>query len=317
MKSNIIILAAMMAMSCACTNEVEELSTKQEDSSLKIATYIANSEGTRSSDGFVSKTQFKSNDEIGLFLYKGTWGTSYVGISAQNNKSKFKGSSWEQATPYYLNADQAHVWAYYPYNQSVTDGKKIPVSIEGDNANTDYMYGQTKQTVSVLNTVAEIPMKHAMSQFIIRMKPSPDYHNSGSTPGKLTNVTVKSKAGSSVLFKTGELDITTGTITGKTSSQSLSWTPNILLETSENHDYCATIFPKVVAQNELVVELTIDGAKYTFDIPAIQWNKGYRYIYAFEMKANDVVIGGEDGSNVTIEPWKDSAQNDVELVPSK
>ena len=35
------------------------------------------------------------------------------------------------------------------------------------------------------------------------------------------------------------------------------------------------------------------------------------------MKANDVVIGGEDGSNVTIEPWKDSAQNDVELVPSK
>ena len=290
MKSNIIILAAMMAMSCACTNEVEELSTKQEDSSLKIATYIANSEGTRSSDGFVSKTQFKTNDEIGLFLYKGTWGTSYVGVSAQNNKSTFKGSSWEQATPYYLNADQAHVWAYYPYNQSVTDGKKIPVSIEGDNANTDYMYGQTKQTVSVLNTVAEIPMKHAMSQFIIRMKPSPDYHNSGST---------------------------TGTITGKTSSQSLSWTPNILLETSENHDYCATIFPKVVAQNELVVELTIDGAKYTFDIPAIQWNKGYRYIYAFEMKANDVVIGGEDGSNVTIEPWKDSAQNDVELVPSK
>ena len=67
----------------------------------------------------------------------------------------------------------------------------------------------------------------------------------------------------------------------------------------------------------MVVELTIDGAKYTFDIPAIQWNKGYRYIYAFEMKANDVVIGGEDGSNVTIEPWKDSAQNDVELVPSK
>lgn len=60
MKSNIIILAAMMAMSCACTNEVEELSTKQEDSSLKIATYIANSEGTRSSDGFVSKTQFKT-----------------------------------------------------------------------------------------------------------------------------------------------------------------------------------------------------------------------------------------------------------------
>lgn len=110
MKSNIIILAAMMAMSCACTNEVEELSTKQEDSSLKIATYIANSEGTRSSDGFVSKTQFKTNDEIGLFLYKGTWGTSYVGVSAQNNKSTFKGSSWEQATPYYLNADKAHVW---------------------------------------------------------------------------------------------------------------------------------------------------------------------------------------------------------------
>lgn len=314
MKSNIFILAAMMAMSCACTNQVEDLA-KQEDSTLKVTTYIAN-EGTRSQSGFVPKTQFKTNDKMGLFLYKETWGSSYVGISKQNNLSTYNGK-WSQETPYYLNADNAHVWAYYPYDQTVTDGKKVPVSIEGNNANTDYMYGQTKKQVSVLNSVAEIQMKHAMSQFVIRMKPSPDYHNSGSTPGKLTNITIKSKTGSSVLYKTGELDITTGIITGKTSSQSLSWVPNIMLESNQNHDYCATIFPKVVAQNELVVEITVDAAKYTFDIPAIQWQKGYRYIYAFQMKSNGVVIGGTDGSNVTIESWKDSAQNDVELIPAK
>lgn len=313
MKSNIFI-AAIMAMSCACTNQVEEISTKQEDSALKISTRIANDE-TRSSDGFVSKTQFSLNDELGLFMYKETWGTSYVGITKQNNKSTYRSSSWEQETPYYLNADKAHVWAYYPYNKSVTDGKRVPVSIEGDNANIDYMYGYTEQPVSVLNPNAMINMKHAMSQFVIRMKPSGDYHDGGSTPGKLTNITIKSKAGASVLYKTGELDVTTGNIKGLTSSQSISWIPNIMLEESENHDYCATIFPKVVAQGELVVELTIDGAKYTFDIPAVQWNKGYRYIYAFSLKANDVVIGGEDGSGVTIEPWKDST-NDVELVPA-
>lgn len=315
MKSNIFYLAAATVLSCACTNQMEELSTSKEDSSLKISTSIFDA-ASRSQDGFVSKTQFKSGDAMGLFLYKETWGSAYVGIEKQNNQSTF-GEGWNQDTPYYLNADKAHVWAYYPYSSSVTDGKKIPVSIEGNNANIDYMYGRTKQPVSVLNTVAEIPMQHAMSQFVIRMKPSPDYVNSGSTPGKLTNVVLKTKSGSSTLYKSGELDITTGNITGKTSAQSISWTPNILLEASENHDYSATILPRVVEQNDLLVEVTVDNAKYTFDIPAIQWQKGYRYIYAFELKANDVVIGGEDGSNVTIEPWKNSSQNDVELIPSK
>lgn len=323
MKGKILIFAAVSAMSCACSNQVDELGTgnhelsnSQNDSALKIATYIANNETSRSQDGFESKTTFKSGDQMGLFLYKGTWGTAYTGISIQNNKSTCNGSAWEQENPYYLNADDAHVWAYYPYSSTVTDGKKIPVSIEGSSANTDYMYGRTEQTVSVLNTVAEIPMKHAMSQFVIRMKPSPDYHDAGSTPGVLSNVTIKTKSGSSTLYKSGELDITTGTITGKTNSNAISWSPQIQLEANENHDYSAIILPRTVAQGELVVQLTVDNANYTFDLPAIEWQKGYRYIYAFELKSNDVVIGGEDGSDITIEDWKDQT-SDVELVPAK
>lgn len=78
------------------------------------------------------------------------------------------------------------------------------------------------------------------------------------------------------------------------------------------------MFPRVAADGALAVELTLDGVKYTFDVPAIEWKKGFRYIYSFTMKGNSLVIGGKDNDGkdyVTIEAWQDSKQPDVTLRP--
>lgn len=98
--------------------------------------------GAETRAGFISKTDWAAGDAIGLFMYKATgWGDAYPRYSAQNNKSTRQANSWTQASPVYLLSDKATIWAYYPYNQSVTDGTRIPVPV---NAGTpiDYMWGK-------------------------------------------------------------------------------------------------------------------------------------------------------------------------------
>ena len=312
MKKNIMILAAAsMILGCSCTNNVEELASSQNEGIMEMSTTIVNEAASRA--GFASKTAFVNNDAMGLFMYKGAWGTAYPSSKTvkQNNKSTFAGTGWNIETPYYLGADKGTVWAYFPYDAAVTDGKKIPVT----NDNTkDYMYGSSKAEVSATSTQAYIEMHHAMSQFVIRMNASADYQNAR----KLTSVVLKSKTSAKTFFKSGTMDVTTGTITGTKDLTQLEWTPNSNFSAGAQSDYCTTVFPRVAADGALAVELTLDGVKYTFDVPAIEWKKGFRYIYSFTMKGNSLVIGGKDNTGkdyVTIEAWQDSKQPDVTLKP--
>lgn len=43
---------------------------------------------------------------------------------------------WSLAADMYLTADKAHVYAYYPYSATATDGTKVAVQA----ATTDYMW---------------------------------------------------------------------------------------------------------------------------------------------------------------------------------
>ena len=102
-------------------------------------------------------------------------GDAYPRYDAQNNKSTKTAAGWSQAKPVYLLSDKATIWAYYPYNQAVADGTKVPVPINAGTS-VDYMWGKSTNQVSVIETDAVIPMKHALSQLVIRLKVSPEYH---------------------------------------------------------------------------------------------------------------------------------------------
>lgn len=147
-------------------------------------------------------------------------GDAYPRYDAQNNKSTKTAAGWSQAKPVYFLSDKATIWAYYPYNQAVADGTKVPVPINAGTS-VDYMWGKSTNQVSVIETDAVIPMKHALSQLVIRLKVSPEYHNDGN----LTSAKLKSKAAKFGTSGTMNLN-DNGRIIFSPTSTELSWTPN-------------------------------------------------------------------------------------------
>lgn len=180
------VIAAGMLASCSNKEIVDE--QPETDGVSASVLNIVPTVGTDTRAGFVPKTEWAVNDAMGLFMYKATgWGDAYPRYDAQNNKSTKTAAGWSQAKPVYLLSDKATIWAYYPYNQAVADGTKVPVPINAGTS-VDYMWGKSTNQVSVIETDAVIPMKHALSQLVIRLKVSPEYHNDGNLTSAKTEI---------------------------------------------------------------------------------------------------------------------------------
>ena len=307
-----VMTAGLLLASCSNNEEVfngKNTGEEQPVSQLNILPTV----GAETRAGFISKTDWAAGDAIGLFMYKATgFGDAYPRYSAQNNKSTRQANSWTQASPVYLLSDKATIWAYYPYNQSVTDGTRIPVPV---NAGTpiDYMWGKSTNQVSVVETDARIPMKHALSQLVIRLKVSPEYHNDGN----LTSARLKSSRAK--FGTTGTMNLNDGgKITFSPTTTELSWAPNTTVPAQGQQavDFAAAVYPMALASGEVTLEVVIDGATYTYSIPQITWEAGKRYIYSITMRSNNAEIGGSNGQSVTIEGWT-STESDITLVPVK
>ena len=142
------VIAAGMLASCSNKEIVDE--QPETDGVSASVLNIVPTVGTDTRAGFVPKTEWAVNDAMGLFMYKATgWGDVYPRYDAQNNKSTKTAAGWSQAKPVYLLSDKATIWAYYPYNQAVADGTKVPVPINAGTS-VDYMWG--KNTFQGLGT---------------------------------------------------------------------------------------------------------------------------------------------------------------------
>lgn len=315
MRTKVFLFSALaVAAMSSCNNEVSDCSTRENVNPIISTNMDAHSRA----DGFTEKTQFGSGDKMGLFLYKeNAWGSAYYGDNNVNNLTTYNGTAWEILKPMYLNADKGTLWTYYPYDENVTDGTRIPVDITSNS--TDYMYGKAQKSISVTYPYATIDMHHALSQFVIRLHPSGDY----TLPGKVTKV--KLDATSTIFYQEGTMDVTSGTISGLSGANknNLEWSPaNTQLISGQDADYKALVFPISFNSGVVTLTVTIDNADYTYEFTNTNWEKGKRYIYSFKMTANKLEIkpdpdgGGEYGDGgVKIEPWADDSNTDIELTP--
>ena len=84
--------------------------------------------------------------------------------------------------------------------------------------------------------------------------------------------------------------------------------PNIRGSLSNTYD--------ATAGKDMQAVFTIDGKQLQFTFPAgTKWERSYRNIYDIVLGNNGLVIGGADGSGVTIEPWTDDVKGEIQLVP--
>ncbi len=141
MKKVILMAALAAGVFSSCNNNELEGVQSNEAGKASINAVI---EGSESRAGFESKTQWQDNDKLGLFMYKATgWGDAYPKFSSQNNEATKNAGGWSLAADMYLTADKAHVYAYYPYSATATDGTKVAVQA----ATTDYMWEKVMKSL--------------------------------------------------------------------------------------------------------------------------------------------------------------------------
>ena len=306
MKKVILMAALAAGVFSSCNNNELEGVQSNEANKVSINAVI---EGSESRAGFTSKNAWQNNDKLGLYMYKSTgWGEAYPKFTSQNNEATKNSGGWSLAADMFLTSEKAHVYAYYPYSSKTLDGTKVAVQA----GSTDYMWGKSNE-ISVANPVATIAMKHALAQFVLRLKVSPDYTN----PGVMSAASVKATQNKFATEGTMNLN-DNGKITFTPAKTELSWQPNTAIPTvgPTPVDYAAAVFPISFNRDEATINITIDNVPYKYNIPAIKWEAGKRYIYSVSLSSNGAQIGGEDGSKVTIEPWTDSV-TDIELTPAK
>lgn len=247
-------------------------------------------------------SSFPNASELGLFITSGTLGNNYEGVSGYSNvKSTYSGSAWAQAAPVYLTNKNATIFSYFPYSASVTNGTVIPVETASQ---TDFMFGSAN-AVNNSAATATLTMKHALALVEFKM-------NKSNYPGVglLTKVEIANASGKTVLFSEGALNCSTGTINnsaGKNAAASIINASGLLtIPATASTD--ESTYPKVMvlptaataAAGDLVINFTIDGKVYTFQVPsATAWIGGSKNLYTVTLSGTAVSVNG----SVSITDW--------------
>ena len=111
-----------------------------------------------------------------LYVCNGTLGTPYNQNAVYTNTPfTYSAAGWT-SEEILLDENEATVFAYYPYDATLTTPSALPVDIT---TQTDHLYGQGDTKASILNRNVNITMKHALSQVVFRMKKTEGYRQEG------------------------------------------------------------------------------------------------------------------------------------------
>ena len=302
MKKMFLFAACLAVLACSCS-ENEEGTVKDVRASLKINANIGAPAVSRA-----EKTAWEAGDKLGLYVCNGTLGTPYNQNAVYTNTPfTYSAAGWT-SEEILLDENEATVFAYYPYDATLTTPSALPVDIT---TQTDHLYGQGDTKASILNRNVNITMKHALSQVVFRMKKTEGYRQEG----VLTGITLKNVGSATPLYTRATMDISTGSLT-RTTAGNVEFSAGATL-TDKAVSFSSIVVPvDATAGKDMQAVFTIDGTQLQFTFPAgTKWERSYRNIYDIVLGNNGLVIGGADGSGVTIEPWTDDVKGEIQLVP--
>ncbi|MGM9798571.1 MAG: fimbrillin family protein [Parabacteroides sp.] len=227
--------------------------------------------------------------EIGVAMYNDDLG-SESGVSYHYHNVKFTAAGtaenqvWTPEQPIFLGETVGTAYAYYPYNEEVTNVEEIPVTTVGQ---TDYLYAK-QENLSNTATNATFPMNHGLA--VISMKVV-----RGSYPGagSLTKAEVRGPG----ICTAGKLNAKTGELhsfEGKAEP--------VAVNTAFTIDTEGDVVDVIVVPNgetaSFHITFTIDGVEYTTTTTEIKLEAGCRYHYTVTANERQMVL-----SAVTIGDW--------------
>ena len=250
------------------------------------------------SKGMLTGTEFPAASDIGLTVVDAS-GTTYDGKTIQNIKYTYNGTFWKAWTSVFLSEVEGTVYAYYPYDETVTDITKVSVDVDTEK---DYMYASETSTVTSTNNTAELTMKHVLTAVSIKITKG-TYTNTGN----ITAFTWKSPSAA----KTAKLNAKTGELTNQT-GQGEAFDTGITAGSPISMDDNAKYLFMAVPTNTsgvLTFTATMDGQTFEAKTAAITLLPGKKYQYTLQMDGKAMVV-----SAVNITDWSDS--NQAPLKPS-
>lgn len=252
----------------SCTQEGEKMSVLSVNALLEVPT-----------KGQI--TSFADGDQIGL-LVTDLDGGNYDNCDCSFNVSGTLGSGiWS------LNGDivllsPASVYAYYPYNSTVTDGTAVPVEAASQ---TDYLYAE-KGMADVNNPVVTFKMKHALA--LLKFSINKDNYTG---IGKITQVSLKN------IGTSGKLNAYSGEITSVKQGNE-TYKCNYTLSESDI-SIGAIVLPSLTTGT--IVVFTIDGTDYTYEVAPGVALQGKENVYALTINQDTKTM--LNVGSVVVESW--------------
>lgn len=274
-KSILFFLSAISLVSCH-----EEVETSR---LLEVSASVA----TR------SVSDFSENDSIGLFVQK-TNGSMYNDCDcSQNAKAVYNSGKWNILQNIRIGADTGNVFAYYPYNADVTDYKNIPVTTA---AQVDYLYSE-KASVIATQPKAILTMKHSMSLVSFQIS-----RNNYPSAGVISYIEITG------IPTTGNLDITSGTISAGAINNTFSHDCNIALSAAPvSIDFIAI----PCNTDGITAVFTVDGKTFTYKFPTGALEKGKTNSYSLSLNYSELLQ-----TSSSVSPWiaGNSYTGDLNLI---
>lgn len=294
-KSLIFFLTGVFMMA-SCSNEMEEQLAGGEGNGgqeVKFTTGIGDLSRTVIADGTLV-TSFTEGDEMGVFAYKGDQ------LVAKNVKYTYNGSQWtSDAAITSENGVQLSYYAYYPYDETVTDPTHIPVTV-----NADQTGGFSKDDVlTAQNTTAEagaanvsLNFAHAFAMVQVGIK-------DGLTTDTEAAVTLESIQPTAVV---NAQDGSVGAASGETVSIKMK-------KTAEKLEYRAIVPAQELASGSKLLTVVAGGKTYVVTYSSTE-NKTVSYVKGKALQitvnslnalpeGNEVTIGG------SITDWESGTSN--------
>lgn len=335
MKKNLVLMAALAAgvAFTACQNDDE---VNSNDNQLPVALNLESVglKTTVDSRAGITADAFTSGESLGLYIYNGTFGTTYntgAGTnlpSTENVPYTQSESGWDATSPIILSSTVGTVWAYYPYDSNYTGtGADVPVTVNATQTcqsdgskdvddQKDYMYASKVENVSNKNAEIDITMNHALAMVSFKFVQDDEVKYPGA--GIVNNIVLKNKTGFSVL-KTGAgtMDISSGeAVPTGTAAGIITLTPasETLLDVTDETKYPRMLVYPVesIPSTNLELDVTVDGNLYNVvikDDMLSSFVKGNNYQFTFELKGTELVV-----KDVSITEWNLKSVTGGELV---
>ena len=225
-----------------------------------------------------AQTDFSQGQKMNVYVKKNATaqGDDYLtGVSATSNG----GGQWTLSPEIYLNETQKNLFFFcaYPYVEGATNVLAYPVDLS---LQQDVMYSGDYVPVSLTSTVAKIRMKPALSMASLIIDAS---NYSGA--GVMTSLGI---SGSSIYTK-GTMDVSKGKIKTTDADKGVV-SKDMSFDIKGNGSANLWVIPFSTKTSDAAFNITIDGKNYIVDVPEVEMNTGFQYVFHLILTANGLVI---------------------------